>query len=69
MRKLVRRMYVQGAVSTRSSETGELEQQQPEEESLGDALDFLIELYFPHNIVGSGKFSPNSWGVDVIWEP
>ena len=69
MRKLVRRMYVQGAVSTRSSADGELQQQQPAEESLGDALDFLIELYFPHNIVGSGKFSPSSWGVDVIWEP
>lgn len=69
MRKLVRRMYVQGAISTRSSEDGELVEQESSEDAFARSLDFLIELYFPHNIVGSGKFAPGNWGLDVTWEP
>lgn len=69
MRKLVRRVYVQGAVSTGTGEGTAVEQQQQEEESFSRSLDFLIELYFPHNIVGSGNFARDRWGVDVVWEP
>jgi TamB, inner membrane protein subunit of TAM complex len=65
MRSLVQRVYVQGAVST-AEESG-LDTTQ---ESTDATLDFLIELYFPHNIVGSGRFSPDHyWGLDVTWEP
>jgi hypothetical protein len=36
----------------------------------GQNAGFLIELQFPHNIVGTGTFSPGSnWGVDLTWEP
>jgi hypothetical protein len=69
MRKLVRRVYVQGAVSTGTGEGTEVAQQQEEEDSFARSLDFLIELYFPHNIVTSGNFARDRWGVDVIWEP
>ncbi len=65
MRSFVQRVYLQGAVST--SDQNAL---QPAYNDVTSALDFLIELYFPHNIVGSGKFSPErSWGLDVTWEP
>jgi hypothetical protein len=69
MRKLVRRVYVQGAVSTGTGEGTEVAAQQEEEGSFARSLDFLIELYFPHNIVGSGNFARDRWGVDVVWEP
>jgi hypothetical protein len=68
MRKLVQRVYVQGAVSTQASEEATIETQEGPD-SLARALDFLIELYFPHNIVGAGKFSEDNWGIDVTWEP
>lgn len=68
MRKLVRRVYIQGAVSTGSNEETQATTQQ-DENSFSRSLDFLIELYFPHNIVGSGNFARDRWGVDVIWEP
>ncbi len=67
MRPLVQRVYVQGAVST-----------DLRDDSLGTAdsasendftTDLLIELYFPHNLVGSGKVAPGNWGLDIIWEP
>ncbi|HKP55559.1 MAG TPA: translocation/assembly module TamB domain-containing protein [Polyangiales bacterium] len=65
MRPLVQRVYVQGAVSTRN--------QSAESEGSNSAAtpDFLIELYFPHNIVGTGRVAPitRSWGLDVTWEP
>jgi hypothetical protein len=64
MRPLVQRVYVQGAVSTRG--------QSDTEGTTGTATpDFLIELYFPHNIVGTGRVAPitRSWGLDVTWEP
>jgi hypothetical protein len=64
MRPLVQRVYVQGAVSTRD--------QSESQGNTGTATpDFLIELYFPHNIVGTGRVAPisRSWGLDVTWEP
>jgi hypothetical protein len=65
MRSLVQRVYVQGAVST--SEQAGLD---PTADTGNATLDFLIELYFPRNIVGSGRFAPaNYWGLDITWEP
>jgi hypothetical protein len=67
MRPLVQRVYVQGALSTGD--------QTASAEGSGNANaatpDFLIELYFPHNIVGTGRVAPTSrsWGLDVTWEP
>ena len=58
-----------GEVSTGTGEGTAVEQQQEEESSFSRSLDFLIELYFPHNIVGSGTFARDRWGVDVVWEP
>jgi len=64
MRSLVERVYLQGAVST-AGQTGSTSA------GSGTTPDFLLELYFPHNIVGAGKVAPTtrSWGVDVTWEP
>jgi len=69
MRSLVERVYIQGALSTRSGTaagTGD-----PAANSSRATPDFLIELYFPKNIVGAGRVAPTtrSWGVDVTWEP
>lgn len=67
MRPLVQRVYVQGALSTGD--------QTAAGEGAGNTSsatpDFLIELYFPHNIVGTGRVAPTSrsWGLDVTWEP
>jgi len=65
LRPIVRRAYVEGAVTT-GSET--------QDGTTGPAsVDFLLELYFPHNIVGAGRMTPGSnqvqWGLDVTWEP
>jgi hypothetical protein len=67
MRKLVQRVYVQGGVgvSTQANDTTTAAQEAAE----NNPLDFLIELYFPHNIVGSGRFAQETWGLDVTWEP
>jgi hypothetical protein len=65
MRPLVQRVYVQGAVSASdNSVSGGTSQNTT-------TPDFLIELYFPNNIVGAGKVAPvtRSWGLDVTWEP
>jgi hypothetical protein len=66
MRPLVQRVYLQGALST-GDNTG------AEGAGTDNAAtpDFLIELYFPHNIVGTGRVAPTtrSWGLDVTWEP
>jgi autotransporter translocation and assembly factor TamB len=65
MRKLVTRVYVEGGVSGPPSSQATA----GENTTQSTALEFLIELYFPHNIVGSGRFGPQTWGTDVIWEP
>jgi hypothetical protein len=67
MRKLVQRVYVQGGVgvSSQPGDTAEAERAA----SSGNPLDFLIELYFPHSIVGAGRFAQETWGLDVTWEP
>ncbi|MGB0678231.1 MAG: translocation/assembly module TamB domain-containing protein [Polyangiales bacterium] len=36
----------------------------------GRNVGFLIELQFPHNLVGSGAYGPpDNWGIDLTWEP
>jgi hypothetical protein len=66
MRPLVQRVYVQGALSTRDETAAEGSGNQT-----SATPDFLIELYFPHNIVSTGRVAPTSrsWGLDVTWEP
>jgi hypothetical protein len=66
MRPLVQRVYVQGALSTRDDTAGEGAANEN-----AATPDFMIELYFPHNIVGTGRVAPTSrsWGLDVTWEP
>jgi hypothetical protein len=69
MRSLVQRVYIQGALSTRAGATAGANE--PAANSSLATPDFLIELYFPKNIVGAGRVAPTtrSWGVDVTWEP
>jgi hypothetical protein len=65
MRNLVQRVYVQGAISSPDQSAGN------STTSSGTTPDFLLELYFPNNIVGAGRVAPTtrSWGLDVTWEP
>jgi hypothetical protein len=69
MRSLVERVYIQGALSTRSGAAAGTSD--PSAGAARATPDFLIELYFPKNIVGAGRVAPTtrSWGVDVTWEP
>jgi translocation and assembly module TamB len=65
LRPIVRRAYVEGAVTTGTEN---------QDGTTGPAsVAFLLELYFPHNFVGAGRVKPGSaqvqWGVDVTWEP
>jgi hypothetical protein len=66
MRKLVRRVYVEGGVFTPGDQAVGGAETAP---STSSTPQFLIELYFPHSIVGSGRFAPESWGLDMLWEP
>lgn len=63
LRKVIQKVYLQGAVSTAQL------QDDPAYANQDASLDFLIELYFPHSIVGSGHFATDRWGLDVTWEP
>jgi hypothetical protein len=73
MRSFVRRVYVEGGVSTAATATatdaGATTSSTATEDTAATRLDFLIELYFAHNIVGAGRFGQESWGMDVTWEP
>lgn len=61
MRPFIQKVYLQGAVSAAQTDQEVVRNTAP--------LDFLIELYFPSNIVGSGHFAPDRWGLDVTWQP
>ncbi len=42
----------------------------PGEEPGVGAVDFLLELRFPYDLVWTGKISPpQNWGTDILWEP
>jgi translocation and assembly module TamB len=66
MRDLVQRVYLQGAISTADQSSGATSPA-----AAAATPDFLLELYFPNNIVGAGRVAPttHSWGLDVTWEP
>ena len=66
MRSLVQRVYVQGALSTADNTATETTST-----ASVTTPDFLIELYFPNNIVGAARVAPTvrSWGLDITWEP
>jgi hypothetical protein len=72
LRPIVRRVYVQGGYTTpgeaaeaaASSDSGGAQETAPT-----PSLDFLLELYFRHDIVGAGRFGEQGWGLDVTWEP
>jgi hypothetical protein len=65
MRSLVQKVYLQGAISTADQTASSTNT------SGATTPDFLLELYFPNNLVGAGRVAPTtrSWGVDVTWEP
>jgi len=67
IRALVRKIYVEGGKSIRSQSGGEANESTAE--TSADGLDILLQLYFPHNIVGAGKLGSGMWGLDVTWEP
>ena len=70
MRKLVRRVYVEGAVAGTNGERANATTTTTNNTNGSiSPVEFLIELYFPHNIVASGHFGQVSWGVDALWEP
>jgi len=73
MRSFVRRVYIQGAGRVGGSTQQDAEgDPTPEDNQDTSSLspDFLIELYFPYGLVGSGRYAPGrSWGLDLAWEP
>jgi hypothetical protein len=69
MRGFVQRVYVQGGRSTETEEAAVTTDEAAAAEESNVSLDFLIELYFPHNIVGAGHFAQDTWGLDITWEP
>jgi hypothetical protein len=70
MRSVVRRVYVQGGYTTPGEAAATSEGTESAEDSApSPSLDFLLELYFRHDIVGAGRFGEQGWGLDVTWEP
>ncbi len=66
MRSVVQGVYLEGYFTARGQDAD------PGATSTGTGQDagFLMELQFPHNIVGTGTYAPPAnWGVDVTWEP
>jgi translocation and assembly module TamB len=56
---VVRGIYVEGFVGA--------EEQSGQARAAGG---FLLELLFPHDLVGSGKWEQgNNWSLDISWEP
>ena len=66
MRSLVQRVYLQGGLTSGGNGT---QTTTTEEATPSTSVDFLMELYFPHDLVGAGHFGQSSWGLDVTWEP
>ncbi len=72
MRNVVQGVYIEGYFTMRGQQDTSDGASGSGATSTGTGQDagFLIELQFPHNIVGTGTYSPPSnWGVDVTWEP
>lgn len=68
LQSFVKKIYIEGGIPVGSSGGDSAEAQQAQQQSR-TSLDVLMELYFPHHIVGSGRVGPDTWGLDVIWEP
>lgn len=66
LRGLVKRIYIAGGVLSPDAQSANIEGGAPPENT---ALEFLIELYFPHNLVGSARAAPPDWAIDMLWEP
>lgn len=66
MRRFVNKIYVEGGIPVSSGDNTQADQAQ---QSSRTSLDILLELYFPNHIVGAGRVGPDTWGLDVTWEP
>jgi hypothetical protein len=66
LRGVVQRVYIAGGVMSAGNQTAASDSGPPPENT---SVEFLFELYFAHNLVGSGRFAPPDWGLDVLWEP
>jgi autotransporter translocation and assembly factor TamB len=66
LRGVVQRVYIAGGVLSAGNQTVATDSGPPPENT---SVEFLIELYFANNLVGSGRVAPPDWGVDVLWEP
>jgi hypothetical protein len=69
LRHIVRGAYIEGFAAGAVSGTDPAQQSQLRQGNSG-VVGGLLELYFPYSIVGTTTFSPpDTWGVDVTWEP
>ncbi|MCG8553748.1 MAG: translocation/assembly module TamB domain-containing protein [Proteobacteria bacterium] len=67
LRSIVHQAYLEGSAAIHSPDNS---QQDSTGAGLDPALDMVIELYFPHNIVGRGRVAPQRrWDLDLTWEP
>jgi translocation and assembly module TamB len=67
LRGIVQRIYIAGGVLSPNSSTTSAEGT-----STGPAqtaLELLVDLYFPHNLVGSARVAPPAYAFDMLWEP
>ena len=70
MRSVVEGVYIEGYFTAGGNQGASAAGSGATTTGTGQSAGFLIELQFPHNIVGTGTFSPGSnWGVDLTWEP
>lgn len=67
LRGLVKRIYIAGGVLSPDAQSSSVESGGAAPENT--SLEFLIELYFPHNLVGSARAAPPDWAFDFLWEP
>jgi hypothetical protein len=66
LQPLVQGVYVEGIVGS-GQETEDRQNSKSSGEVQGGVL---IELDFPHDLVGSGQYGPgDTWSVDLGWEP
>jgi translocation and assembly module TamB len=70
MRSVVEGVYIEGYFTAGGNQGASAAGTGATTTGTGQNAGFLIELQFPHNIVGTGTISPGSnWGVDLTWEP
>ncbi len=70
LRPLVQGIYVEGIVGSESVAGSAVEGGQNKQWSSGVRGGVLLELDFPHDLVGTGQYGPGeTWSVDLGWEP